>query len=196
MKFLWLLDNGHGKQTPGKRSPRLPDGKVFFEWHFNRVIVNGIAERLRELGISHTILVPEIEVGDILEDRVRRANAYAKVRNCILVSVHSNAGPGEGWSKATGIETWHYSKSERSAEIAKVFQKQLVKFTGLPSRGVKFKSIGEFYVLRRSSMPAVLTENGFFNNLNECQFLLSPEGQKKIIDAHVEAILEIERLAK
>lgn len=196
MKFLWLLDNGHGKQTPGKRSPRLPDGKIFFEWHFNRVIVNGIAERLRELGISHTVLVPESDCGDILEERVKRANLYAKARNCILVSVHSNAGPGEGWSKATGIETWHYSKSERSAEIAKAFQKHLVKFTGLPSRGVKFKSPGEFYVLRRSSMPAVLTENGFFNNLNECQFLLSPEGQKKVIDAHVEAILEIERLAK
>lgn len=196
MKYLWLLDNGHGKLTHGKRSPRLPDGKVFFEWHFNRVIVNGIAERLRDLGIAHSILVPEVECGDILEDRVKRANLYGKARSCILVSVHSNAAPGDGWSKASGIETWHYSKSEKSAEIAKVFQRQLVKFTGLPSRGVKFKSQGEFYVLRRTTMPAVLTENGFFNNLNEVQFLLSPEGQKKIIDAHVEAIMEIERLAK
>jgi N-acetylmuramoyl-L-alanine amidase len=38
-KFLWILDNGHSKATPGKRSPKLEDGRQFFEYEFNRDIV-------------------------------------------------------------------------------------------------------------------------------------------------------------
>ena len=38
-----VLDNGHGENTPGKRSPKLEDGSQFFEWEFNRDIVNRIA---------------------------------------------------------------------------------------------------------------------------------------------------------
>lgn len=35
-----LLDNGHGYDTPGKRSPIWPDGSQLFEWEFNRDIVS------------------------------------------------------------------------------------------------------------------------------------------------------------
>ena len=34
-----LLDNGHGNDTPGKRSPIWPDGSQLLEWQFNRDIV-------------------------------------------------------------------------------------------------------------------------------------------------------------
>lgn len=37
-----LLDNGHGYDTPGKRSPIWPDGSQLFEWEFNRDIVSRI----------------------------------------------------------------------------------------------------------------------------------------------------------
>ena len=40
-RFLWCLDNGHGKLTAGKRSPKLKDGNRFFEYEFNRIIVKG-----------------------------------------------------------------------------------------------------------------------------------------------------------
>ena len=32
-----LLDNGHGCDTPGKRSPVWPDGRQLLEWEFNRL---------------------------------------------------------------------------------------------------------------------------------------------------------------
>ena len=41
-----LLDNGHGYDTPGKRSPIWPDGSQLFEWEFNRV--DKIASKLFE----------------------------------------------------------------------------------------------------------------------------------------------------
>ena len=41
-------------------------------------------------------------------------------------------------------------------------------------------------------MPAILTENGFFNNETQVYELMKPAIRQKIADAHVAAILEIE----
>ena len=43
-----LLDNGHGNTTPGKCSPKLPNGEQFFEWEFCREVVNLLYKRLQE----------------------------------------------------------------------------------------------------------------------------------------------------
>ena len=67
-----LLDNGHGYDTPGKRSPIWPDGSQLFEWEFNRDIVSRIEILLKKAGISCVRLVPEKE--DIsLSERCKRA---------------------------------------------------------------------------------------------------------------------------
>jgi len=47
-----------------------------------------------------------------------------------------------------------------------------------------------FYILRHTTMPAVLTENGFFTNEQELQFLESRAGKQAIVDLHVEGIIE------
>ena len=41
-------------------------------------------------------------------------------------------------------------------------------------------------------MTAILTENGFYNNQDQCLKLLKDSVRQKIADAHVAAILEIE----
>lgn len=46
----------------------------------------------------------------------------------------------------------------------------------------------DFYLLRHTSCPAVLTENLFMDNPADCAFLLSPEGQQAIVDHHVDGI--------
>lgn len=46
-----ILDAGHGKSTPGKRSPLLEDGTRFFEWEFNRKLSNAIKSECDKLGI-------------------------------------------------------------------------------------------------------------------------------------------------
>jgi N-acetylmuramoyl-L-alanine amidase len=42
-------------------------------------------------------------------------------------------------------------------------------------------------------MPAVLTENGFYNNLREAKEMMDDSVRQKIADAHVSAILYIEK---
>ena len=65
-----LIDNGHGEETPGKRSP---DGK-FREYIWTREIAAIIKSELIKRGYGAELLVPETKDISLVE-RVRRANA-------------------------------------------------------------------------------------------------------------------------
>ena len=96
-----LLDNGHGIETPGKRSP---DG-LFREYEYNRIIASRVTAELNDCGYDAQLLVPEIS--DVsLAERCRRVNAICDevgAGNVILVSIHVNAVGSDGkWHKASG----------------------------------------------------------------------------------------------
>lgn len=96
-----LIDNGHGIDTPGKRSP---DG-VLREYAWNRLIASRIVDRLLSLGLDAELLVPE-ETDISLAERCRRVNAWCRQlgkNNVIVISIHANAaGHGDRWYDATG----------------------------------------------------------------------------------------------
>ena len=46
----------------------------------------------------------------------------------------------------------------------------------------------DFYLLRHTACPAVLTENLFMDNQDDYNFLLSEEGRQAIVDLHVDGI--------
>ena len=54
-----LLDNGHGENTPGKRSPVWPDGTQLYEYEFNRDIARRVHNALRGRGVDCELLVRE-----------------------------------------------------------------------------------------------------------------------------------------
>lgn len=96
-----FIDNGHGIETPGKRSP---DGK-FLEYQYNRIIASRVIAELLDCGYDASLLVPEIF--DVpLAERCNRVNAVCNevgVGNVILVSIHVNAAGSDGkWHKASG----------------------------------------------------------------------------------------------
>ena len=84
-----ILDNGHGLDTPGKRSP---DGTLI-EAIYTRQLVKDLALELEKHGHTVHILVSEPE--DIpLNVRVKRINSICRaegVKNTILISIHLNA---------------------------------------------------------------------------------------------------------
>lgn len=197
-RYMWCLDPGHGAKTPGKRSPKLADGTRFFEYEFNRDILGRITKQLDLLGIRYFVTVPEVNVGNFLQQRVARANRLSSGLPKIFVSIHSNAGPARSLNHWTsdhvkGVETWYFHRSTKGRKIASIFQKHLVAETGFKNRHLRSKVTGQFYVLRATKMPAILTENGFFNNRFEILELQKESVKQKIADAHVKAIQQIER---
>lgn len=198
-RYLWCLDNGHGKKTLGKRSPIFDDGSTqLFEYEFNRDVVKRIAAGLDEHDISYFIVVPEVDIDDFLEGRVDRANNFKTELPKLYVSVHSNAAPARSsndWASdsISGIETWHFHNSNRGQKMASIFQRHLLEKTKFKNRHLKSRPESQFFVLRKTKMTAVLTENGFYNNKSEAANLMKPEVRQQIADAHIAAILEIEK---
>ena len=197
-RYCWILDNGHGKLTAGKRSPIFDDGQTqFFEYEFNRDVVVRIMALLDAEGVRYHDLVPDyLTVGNILQERVARANSLQSDLPKRYLSVHSNAAPAPAgrWAAASirGIETWHYHTSATGKAMAQVFQRHLIETLGWRNRHLKSRPTGQFYVLRKTTMAAVLTENGFYNNKAEALELMKPEIRQQIAQAHVDAILELE----
>lgn len=188
--MLILLDNGHGWNTPGKRSPVWSDGTYLYEWEFNRKLVREIKHRLDNLGITSIILVPEHD--DIsLSERVRRANRiYEDRKDSILISIHGNAGGGTGW------EAWTSVGETKSDHYAKVLYASAGDFL----RGWRIRTDysdgdpdweSQFYILKNTKCPAVLTENMFMDNEKDCKFMLSAEGIETLAALHVDAIVKI-----
>ena len=49
--------------------------------------------------------------------------------------------------------------------------------------------MADYYILKNSKCPAVLTENLFQDNLEDVNFLLSMHGRERIIDLHLKGII-------
>ena len=188
-----LIDNGHGHNTPGKRSP---DGK-FREYAYNREIAKRIVADLLDRGYDAELLVPEDN--DIsLEERVRRVNALCSAHgksNIILVSIHVNAaGNGSKWTNATGWSVYTCKGQTASDKLAECLYEAAIK--NFPGKRIRTDfSDGDsdweenFYILRHTLCPAVLTENFFMDGL-DLEFLQSKAGKQAVVDTHVEGIIE------
>lgn len=192
MKVLqFLLDNGHGYDTPGKFSPVWADGTQFFEWKSNREIVVLIKKKCDADGIPVHIIVPEDH--DVsLGERCRRANAlcakYGK-ENCLYLSIHSNAANG----LARGIEVYTSKGNTASDKYAEAMYE--VGREMFPTTKFRCDTIdgdhdkeANYAVLRNTICAAVLSESFFFDNEEDCRYLMSEEGKEAIAEWHYQTI--------
>jgi N-acetylmuramoyl-L-alanine amidase len=211
-KYTWLLDPGHGGiiegvyQTAGKRSPHFPDGSVLYEGEFNRDIVSRIMKLTSgwapgrhkthyRLHAIDTINLVDTEEDMPLRVRVKKANDIHREKgNCIYVSVHANAfGNGRDFNRAKGICTFHHYRSAAGKRLAASLQDWLSGLTSFRDRGVISNDRwANFYVLRKTHMPAVLSENGFMTNFDDASDLMDPDVRQAIANAHFAMIQEIE----
>ena len=189
-----LIDNGHGENTPGKRSP---DGK-FREYLYAREIADGVIRELRSRGYDAEKIVTET-VDVPLSERTRRVNEFCGklgVSKVILISIHCNAaGNGSEWMKARGWSAYTSKGQTKSDKIATcLYDVAESVFDGHRIR--RDMSDGDpdweenFYILQKTKCPAVLTENFFQDNKDDVDFLLSPDGKKKVIQVHVDGIIK------
>ena len=188
--FVLILDNGHGSNTPGKCSP----DRTLREYAWTRIMTDLIARKARAKGIRAEIIVPETT--DVpLATRSARANAIARkhgLKKCLFLSVHINAAGADGrWHDATGFTAWVAQNASRNSKTFARLVTAEMKARGLGGNRAP-NPLGyhtaNFAVIRRADCPAVLTENLFQDNRTEVRYLLSPQGQDTIAEAHVAAI--------
>lgn len=185
-----LIDNGHGMNTAGKRSP---NGSLL-EYRYCREIAARVAKTLKEQGYDAQIITPEQE--DIsITTRCRRVNnicAKYGAKNCLLVSIHNNAAASDGkWHNASGFSVYvSLNASERSKRLATTFTKLAIRRGLMGNRAFPKELYWQqnLGICRETNCPAVLTENMFMDCEKDVAFLLSEDGKQAIVSLHVDAI--------
>ena len=184
-----LIDNGHGENTPGKRSP---DGRLR-EWAYTRKIADRVITGLRTKGIDAERIVKEM-VDIPLSVRCRRANTIYRESggNAILVSIHCNAaGGGSDWLPAHGWSVFISDNASTNskklamclAEVA--IQKEVFVRQPMPEQLFWIQNLA---ICRDTNCPAILTENFFQDNKEDVEFLLSEEGKQCVTNILLEGI--------
>ena len=170
------IDCGHGGEDSGARGN--------FNGYFESHAVLDIALRLKVL------LEPHVEVQMTREDdtfvslpeRCRMANEWGAD---IFVSIHLNSFTSSdvnGWEVFT-------SGSTGSKDLAnKVGYRHAQAFPDQKNRGVKTN--GSLYVLRNTSMPAILTEGCFLSNDKENQWVSLDETRQEMAQAICLGVLD------
>jgi N-acetylmuramoyl-L-alanine amidase len=184
------LDDGHGMETAGKRTPMLPDGikgetgfLYMHENEFNRAVVEKADLNLRRCGFDVVLTAP----GDTDVSLYQRVQNAERSGAELFISVHANALTGR-WGDQQGVSVHYYPGSMISKAYAKIFLDYLILGTLQKNRGVIYS---DFYVLRENMIPAVLIEAAFMDNLKEAKMLLSDTFRQEVADEITKAACSI-----
>ena len=188
-----LIDNGHGEETAGKRSPN----GVLREYKYTREIAEAVINRLAEEGYDAERIV--LEDNDVsLKERCRRVNEQCKKYgkdNVLFVSIHVNASGNGEWMNARGWCCYTSKGQTKSDLLAEELYTSASKHLPKDERIRTDKTDGDsdyeagFYVLNNTQCPAVLTENLFMDNKQDYEYLLSEQGRRAIVNIHVDGIV-------
>src|SRR5207244_11574145 len=135
-------------------------------------------EPLLEKAGYKVVLTRDTDVFVPLGTRVAIANSYP---NAIFVCIHFNSATRSG---ANGIETYFYSAE--SAPLAGSIHSAMVGGAPSENRGVRRRG---YFVLRKTTVPAVLLECGFLTNPTEAQYAQSSDYRQKLAQEIARGIL-------
>ena len=221
-RYFWLLDPGHGGFLNGKyqTDPKIWKRSYFKAGHlmpanntidylekncdlkyYEGVGNRDIAKRIIDLCTIHKIdaksVIDYSELDVALETRVGNANTiYNTDKRAIFLSIHSDAFDKE---EAHGFSVYTSPGQTKSDVVATVIYKEMaIEFPTHtprpdPSDGDPDKE-ENFYVLKHTHCPAVLSENMFYTNPAEAALLATPEGRQQVAEAHFRAILKMENV--
>jgi len=160
-----VIDAGHGGHDRGG----IPGQRIA-----EKDMTLDVALRLRNVLSAngyHVVMTRSDDVFVPLGGRVAIANSY---RNAVFVCIHFNA---TGRSGASGIETYFYSRD--SLPLASAIHYYVTGGAPSANRGVRRRG---YYVLRKTTIPAVLVECGFLTNPTEAAYAQSAGYRQKLAD--------------
>ena len=159
MAIKIYIDQGHNPQSPNSGA----EGNGYRE----QDLVYEIGIRLRDLLVDNGNFevrlsrpTPETQLGtsnaSSLSARTSEANRWGAD---YFISLHTNAAES---AAATGSEGFAFSQPSRAFSLGQDILREMTALTGLRNRGMQART--NLYVLRKTSMPAVLIELGFITN--------------------------------
>ncbi len=173
-KTIVVIDPGHGGRDSGA------------------VGINGLREKdvVLDIGKQVSTLLEQNGIKVImtrssdreveLEPRVQLAE---RVNANLFVSIHANA-INMTRPDISGLETYYY---HNGLGLAKTIHNSILQKIGLPDRRVRQAN---FYVIKFTSMPAVLVEVGFVTGKDDASKLANPAYRSQMAQAIAQGILQ------
>ncbi|SHI77924.1 N-acetylmuramoyl-L-alanine amidase [Desulfosporosinus lacus] len=174
------IDPGHGGYDPGGIGNGLKEKDLTLDVCLKLkplLEFNGISVILTRDGDY----APGHYENDQKGDLGARVNSAELGKADLFVGVHINAGGG------TGVEVLVISTGGRAEIAANKVLPYLVQVGGWANRGVKTQNV---MVLRETSMPAILTENGFIDTATDAAKLKEPNFRQALAIAHAKGICD------
>lgn len=174
-KYTVVLDAGHGGEDGGTVEQTATEKEI------NLAVVLKMRELLENQGIC-VVLTREQDIFLKLEERVRVANGE---KADLFVSIHCNYYEKD--SSIYGLECYYCKGAEDGKYYAERILDTIEKSGEIVSRNAKPSG---YYILKNTTVPAILVEAGYLSNYNERNQLISGEYQGKLAQELVEGIVE------
>ena len=159
MAIKIYIDQGHNPQNPNAGA----EGNGLREQDIVYPIGVELAARLNanpdfEARLSRPTPTTQIGTSNTtsLRLRVQDANAWGAD---YFISLHTNAAEA---ASANGSEGFAFSRPSAAFSLGQSILRRMTEVTGLRNRGMQVRT--NLYVLRKTTMPAVLIELGFITN--------------------------------
>lgn len=172
-EILVMIDPGHGGRDPGAVGNGLQEKEI------NLFISRRVQRTLEQRGYR----VAMTRSSDFELDLQPRVNLAERANATIFVSIHANA-ISLSRPEVNGLETYYYSSGRG---LAQSIHNSVLRSTDLRDRGVRQ---ARFYVLRNTSMPAVLVETGFITGREDSSRFRSNAAREQIADAIAQGIID------
>lgn len=173
------LDAGHGGKDPGATDGGLK------EKDFNLTLTKLIKEKLSKYDVD----IVETRTGDETVSLKERTDFLNKQNVDLVLSIHANAGGGQGY------EDFIFSGTVSSLTIKyrDILHDEVSNSISMINRG---KKRANFHMLRETKAPAILTENGFVDNVSDRAKMRNSLWLNQVSDAYVRAIVRMFNLKK
>lgn len=172
-----VVDAGHGGDDPGKIGTA---GTL--EKEINLKIALYLKEILEAQNIK-VIMTRELDK-DLstdphhfkISDMKNRISLIEECSADMVISIHQNSYPSP---QVCGAQCFYYTNSEESRILASLLQEQIIQSTN-QTKIREIKENSDYYLLKHSPVPTVITECGFLSNPEEEQLLSEETYQRKM----------------
>lgn len=175
-----VIDPGHGGKDRGASANGL------MEKDLNLAVALTIKQEAERRGLSRVLT----RTTDTYLTLKQRVDAIAANNASVFVSIHANSNGRV--NSVSGMEVYYHKQDPSSRMLAQLVHDEIAAATGIAARGarsdLKLYNTG-LYVLRNSTVPAILVEMGYVNHGSDAKLLSDTGFQGQTARAIVDAVI-------